>query len=95
MKKRSCRKTDTEKAQHDRAVRIRKMTDAQLCEYLDGLGSDHLEPVPSKGEVIESFLNTITIRRKDGIRVSDQTVRKLRSIAEREGFISSTGEVSE
>lgn len=37
MKKRNCRKTDIEREQHDRAIRVRKMTDAQLCEYLDGL----------------------------------------------------------
>lgn len=39
MKKRNCRKTDIEREQHDRAIRVRKMTDAQLCEYLDGLGA--------------------------------------------------------
>ena len=35
MKKRSCRMTDTEKEMHDRAVKIRKMTDEQLCKYID------------------------------------------------------------
>ena len=29
MKKHSCRMTDTEKEMHDRAVKIRKMTDAR------------------------------------------------------------------
>ena len=37
MKKKNCRKTGLEREQHDRAVRIRKMTDAQLCEYIDSL----------------------------------------------------------
>ena len=27
--------TDTEKEMHDRAVKIRKMTDEQLCNYID------------------------------------------------------------
>ena len=27
--------TDTEKEMHDRAVKIRKMTDEQLCKYID------------------------------------------------------------
>lgn len=57
MKKRNCRKTDIEREQHDRAIRVRKMTDAQLCEYLDGL------------------------------RVSDATVRKLKAMARRDGFL--------
>ena len=35
MKKHSCRMTDTEKEMHDRAVKIRKMTDEQLCNYID------------------------------------------------------------
>ena len=57
MKKRNCRKTDIEREQHDRAIRVRKMTDAQLCEYLDGL------------------------------RGSDATVRKLKAMARRDGFL--------
>lgn len=93
MKKRNCRKTDVERAQHDRAIRIRKMTDSQLCDYLDSLERGRQNAYPSKEEIVESFLNVITIRREDGLRVSDATVRKLRSIAEREGFIHSTGEV--
>ena len=35
MKKKNCRKTEEEKTVHDRAVRIRKMTDAQLCDFID------------------------------------------------------------
>lgn len=35
-KKRKCRYTDTELAMHEQAVRIRKMTDVQLVEYIDG-----------------------------------------------------------
>ena len=67
MKKRNCRKTGTEREQHERATRVRKMTDAQLCEYLDGLsaGTD------------------------DGLRISDATIRKIRDIAQRRGFLPS------
>ena len=35
--KRNCRRTDDERDQHDRATRIRKMTDAQICSYIDSL----------------------------------------------------------
>ena len=53
MKKKNCRMTDLERAQHARAVQFRKMTDAQICEYLDGLLEREREarstaPAPSK-----------------------------------------------
>lgn len=35
MKKKNCRRSDEERAIHDRATRIRKMTDAQLCDFID------------------------------------------------------------
>ena len=44
MKKKNCRMTDLERAQHARAVQFRKMTDAQICEYLDGLLEREREP---------------------------------------------------
>lgn len=47
MKKRSCRRTGFEQEQHDRAIRVRKMTDAQLCAYLDEL----MRAAKSCGEV--------------------------------------------
>jgi galactokinase/mevalonate kinase-like predicted kinase len=35
MKKRACRMTEEEKAMHNRAVKLKKMTDAQLCDFID------------------------------------------------------------
>jgi hypothetical protein len=37
MKKPNCRKTPEEIEQHKMAVEIRKMTDAQICDYIDGI----------------------------------------------------------
>ena len=34
-RKKNCRRTDEERAVHDRATRLRKMTDAQLCDFID------------------------------------------------------------
>jgi len=34
-RKKNCRRTDEERAIHDRATRLRKMTDAQLCAFID------------------------------------------------------------
>lgn len=35
MSRKNCRMTEAERAAHDRAVRLRKMTDQQLCDYMD------------------------------------------------------------
>ena len=59
MKKRNCRKTDLEREQHDRAIRIRKMTDAQLCEYIDGLTQQTSHTKPE--EIISNFLDLLTV----------------------------------
>ena len=40
-KKRNCRRTPDELRQHEQAVKIRKMTDQQLCEYIAGLSASH------------------------------------------------------
>lgn len=88
--KRNCRKTDAEREQHDRATRVRKMTDAQLCEYLDKLVQEamHLsDQVPTREEIIEGYLREISIRTDDGLRISDATIRKLREIAVRRGYL--------
>lgn len=87
MKKRSCRRTDFEQEQHERAIRVRKMTDAQLCEYLDGLAAGQRPAGPTKEEIINDFLVELGIRREDGIRVSDQTIRKMKTLARCRGFL--------
>ena len=43
--KRNCRRTDDERDQHDRATRIRKMTDAQISSYIE---SGVLNPYPEE-----------------------------------------------
>ena len=61
MKKRSCRRTGFEQEQHDRAIRVRKMTDAQLCTYLDELEARNQPIVISQDElekVINGFITT-------------------------------------
>ncbi|RCX20901.1 hypothetical protein DFR58_101103 [Anaerobacterium chartisolvens] len=36
MKKRNCRKTEAERQAHETAVKLRKMTDGQICEFING-----------------------------------------------------------
>lgn len=92
--KRNCRKTDAERGQHDRATRVRKMTDAQLCAYLDGLAQEAAPPpapAPTREKIIEGYLRELSIRTDDGLRVSDATIRKLREIAVRRGYLPGEG----
>lgn len=86
MKKRNCRKTDLEREQHDRAIRIRKMTDAQLCEYIDNLTRQ--PPSTTSEEIIGSFLDLLTVPTDKGLHVSRITANKVRQIAEQRGFIT-------
>lgn len=44
-KKRSCRRSDNENVIHDKAVKIRKMTDEQLVHYIE----DRVEKARSEG----------------------------------------------
>lgn len=85
MKKRNCRKTTLEREQHDTAIRIRKMTDAQLCEYIDEL--ERASETTSTGPSVRIFFEALGRRTASGLRVSDATIRKLRSIAEEEGLL--------
>lgn len=86
MKKPSCRRSGTEREQHERAVRIRKMTDAQLCEYIDGLEAGERPAAPNKREIIEQFLDDLAVRSDTGLRISDATIRKIRQMAEEKGY---------
>lgn len=49
MKKRSCRRTDQETAIHERAVKLRKMTDLQLCQFIDRERAQCIEDAYKKG----------------------------------------------
>lgn len=78
-KKRNCRRTPDELRQHEIAVKIRKMTDQQLCKYIDGLS----KAVPS----VEDFLRRLDELSGTGNGIGRVTVNKLRRIAAQEGFL--------
>lgn len=56
-KKRNCRRTPDELRQHETAVKVRKMTDRQLCEFIDRLSISR----PS----VEDFFRCRNRRRRD------------------------------
>ena len=78
-KKRNCRRTPDELRQHETAVKVRKMTDQQLCEYINGLSADR----PS----VEDFFHCLDKQAGSGSGISTGTIHKLRKIAAKEGFL--------
>ena len=78
--KRNCRRTDDERDQHDRATRIRKMTDAAAAA------------APRKTEdAIRHFVDSLAVRTDSGNRISDATIRKIRQMAYEMGFLTEEG----
>lgn len=92
--KRNCRRTDDERDQHDRATRIWKMTDAQICSYIDGLEQKAAAAAaaPRKTEdAIRHFVDSLAVRTDSGNRISDATIRKIRQMAYEMGFLTEEG----
>ncbi|MDO4302119.1 MAG: hypothetical protein Q4D26_12135 [Clostridia bacterium] len=65
MASKNCRRNDIEKQQHERAVKVRKMTDVKLCEYLESLRSD--KPCKDEKAVINDFLSYVYNQPCNGI----------------------------
>ena len=82
-KKRNCRRTPNELRQHETAVKIRKMTDQQLCEFIDGLSISR----PS----VEDFFRCLDKQAGSGNGISTGIIHKLRKIAVKEGFLEVQG----
>lgn len=78
-KKRSCRRSDNEARIHDRAVRLRKMTDKQLVQYVDDQIESRKEK-PSEPQIsVVDFVEEIS--RLDGI--GKVTMSKIRGLLDR------------
>ena len=83
MKKRNCRRTPDELRQHEKAVKVRKMTDQQLCEYIAGLSASR--------PTVEDFFRSLDKQAGSGSGISTGTIYKLRRIAAKEGFLEVQG----
>lgn len=90
MKRRSCRRTDDESKIHEKAVKLRKMTDEQLVHYVE----DRVEKARSEGRnegkhgrEIKEFLESLT---SPGAipGVGATTVGKIKKYAEEGGFLN-------
>jgi len=108
MKKRSCRMTEEEKAIHNRAVSIRKMTDAQLCEFIDRtygkgmeegakLAQSRAQAKPEDAvDHVRKFIDYLTEKTGSGNRIGKGTILQLNRELEnaiKDGLFS--GEVAE
>ena len=82
-KKLNCRRTPYELRQHETAVKIRKMTYQQLCEFIDWLSASH----PS----VEEFFRCLDELSGTGNGIGRVTVNRLRRIAIKEGFLEVQG----
>lgn len=79
MKKRNCRMTNEEKAVHEFAVKIRKMTDKQLYDFVKS--SNECE----KSKDLYTFIDGLETQSGNGI--GPATVRKIKEYAIKEGYI--------
>lgn len=90
MKKRNCRMTEEEKAMHDRAVKIKKMTDAQICDFIDrtyGKGMEEgtklaqVQQTPAPEDTAnqaEKFISYLESRTGSGNRIGHGTILQLK-----------------
>ena len=78
-KKRACRRTPKEIQDHETAVKVRKMTDEQLCEFLREISRPKL--------TVEDFFRCLDNQAGSGSGISAGTIYKLRRIAIKEGFL--------
>lgn len=78
-KKRACRRTPKEIQDHEVAVKVRKMTDEQLCEFLREISRPKL--------TVEDFFTRLDKQVGSGSGISTGTIYKLRKIAVKEGFL--------
>ena len=95
-KKRACRRSGEENVMHDKAVKLRKMTDEQLCEAVDNLyslgvkegyekGLADRKQEERKGSEVEAFLKDLQEAKVAGIGAV--TLNKLLKVARENGYI--------
>lgn len=93
MKKRNCRKSENERIMHERAVKIRKMTDEQICSYIDGLNkaaeaSKSQNTNKTASNRVKDFIRHLDSMSGTGNGIGKSTVYKLQKFAEKEGYLN-------
>ena len=89
MAKKNCRMTEEERAMHDRAVRIRKKTDQQICEFVDRqhsvgidegirLAHETAENTRDDAALINKFIDYLENKKGSGNGIGGGTIYRLR-----------------
>jgi len=91
MKKKSCRMTDEEKKMHEKAVRIRRMTDTQIYDFIErtiehaynrGVEDGNKLQIKNKSldraESIKDFIEYLSGKTGSGNRIGRGTIIQLK-----------------
>ena len=90
MRKRNCRRMPEQKQQHEFAVKIRKMTDAEISEFVDGIykNAECLKAVEIGKGFVCDFVNGI----HPGNGIGQATIEKIKAYARESEFLPPEGE---
>lgn len=99
MKKRNCRLTPEEREQHEQAVKLRRMTDEQICISLGEIRSTGYQAGHQQGKCdqailemenrnrgVKNFLFRLDCLSGTGNGIGPGTVAKLKEFAKKEGY---------
>lgn len=89
MAKKNCRMTEAERAIHDRAVSIRKMTDQQICEFVNRQYSNGMDEgikaakhdakaTKNEAEAVTKFIEYLTGKVGTGNGIGNGTIYRLK-----------------
>lgn len=84
MAKKNHMLTPEEREQHDFAVKLRKMTDKQLCDFVN---AQRMAPAPAgscKTEIVKEFIELCASA--SGRRMGPATIAAMRSVAREAGI---------
>lgn len=75
--------TPEERAQHDFAVKVRKMTDKQLYDFVNDQRPAPAPAGPSKAEIVKEFIDLCATK---GKRMGPATICGMRMVAKEAGY---------
>ena len=85
MAKKTHRLTQEDRAQHDLAVQLRKMTDKQLLDYIAAqrTAAAPAPAGPSKADIVKEFIDLCATK---GKRMGPATIAGMRAVAREAGI---------
>jgi len=85
MKKHKCRRSPEEIAQHDMAVKIRKMTDGQICDFIEEIQENAkcVDIINFGREFVLDFINGL----HSGHGIGQATIAKIKACAREQEFL--------